>query len=967
MPGESPLWGGLLIGVTVSLLLALCGCGGVVINAAASAQLSLSANMLEFGNVTLNSSATKTLTITSSGNAPLTVSSVTVNGAEFAMSGTSFPATLEVGQAMTLQVSFAPVTASAAKGTITIAANSATQSTTTVTLTGNGIMSPSPQLSVSSDSLDFGSVTVNSTSTKRLTLTSSGNSALSVNSVAVTGAEFTVSGSSFPVILNPGESATLQVSFVPTVAGAANEKIEISSNSGSGSTTTVAVSGMGVQVASPELTLSAASIDFGGVAVNTESTKTVILSSSGGAALTIDSVKVAGAGFIISNATFPATLNPGQAVTLQVDFDPTVTGSATGAINISSNSSSGGSVMVSLHGTGITSATPQLTLSTNSLMFGAVVVNSTSTKVLTLTSSGTAALTIGSVAVSGSGFVISGATFPATLNPGQLVTLQVGFDPSVVGAASGSITISSNSLPGASMTVALSGTGAAAPNPELTLSASMLSFGSVAVNTTSTKALTLTSSGTGPLTIKSVSVAGSGFQISGATFPLTLDSSQSVTLQIAFDPIVQGGVTGTITISSNSSTSGTTAVSLSGTGTAAATPNLTLSASLLSFGNVNVNSSSGKTLTLTSSGTAAVAVNSVTVSGRGFVISGVILPATLNPGQAMTVQVTFDPTVTGLATGAITIGSDSSSSSTNTVALTGSGTAPQLSLSAASLDFGDVNLNTTSTKALNLTSSGTAALVINSVTAGSSGFGILGGTFPATLNPGQSITLQISFDPTTAGTVNGSITISTNSLSGAISTVALSGTGIANPVLMLSATGLDFGSDPVGTPLTLPVKLTSGGSSSVTVSSASITGAGFTFSGATFPVTLIPNVALTVQVQFDPVTTGAASGALTFTSDSSLGKVSIVTLAGNGTSTTTQHQVTLTWNPPVNSPVAVASYNIYRASGGSSSFQLLNAATSTTFVDLQVTTMTTYTYYVTSVDGAGTESIPSSKVTVTVP
>jgi hypothetical protein len=155
------------------------------------------------------------------------------------------------------------------------------------------------------------------------------------------------------------------------------------------------------------------------------------------------------------------------------------------------------------------------------------------------------------------------------LNPTQSVTLQVQFDPTAAGAASGQITISSNSTTGSTALVALSGTGTAA-NPQLTISATSLSFGSVAVNTATTQTLTLTSTGTTPVTVNSAAITGAGFSIIGGSFPVTLNPTQTLTLQLQFDPATAGALTGQITISSNSTTGSTAVVALSGTGTAVA-------------------------------------------------------------------------------------------------------------------------------------------------------------------------------------------------------------------------------------------------------------------------------------------------------------------------------------------------------------------------------------------------------------
>jgi fibronectin type 3 domain-containing protein len=88
-----------------------------------------------------------------------------------------------------------------------------------------------------------------------------------------------------------------------------------------------------------------------------------------------------------------------------------------------------------------------------------------------------------------------------------------------------------------------------------------------------------------------------------------------------------------------------------------------------------------------------------------------------------------------------------------------------------------------------------------------------------------------------------------------------------------------------------------------------------------------------------------------------------------GTGILAQHQVTLSWAAPVNSPAPVSGYNVYRAASGNTSFQILNtsADTVTSYVDQNVVSGAAYSYYVKSVDGAGNESLPSNQISVTIP
>lgn len=100
------------------------------------------------------------------------------------------------------------------------------------------------------------------------------------------------------------------------------------------------------------LELDSSSVAFGDVNLNSPSTQTLKLTSTGRDALIVDSVKLTGTGFAMAGAKFPITLNPGKFVTLDVEFDPKATGAVSGALTIASNSMTGSPTIVRLSGTG---------------------------------------------------------------------------------------------------------------------------------------------------------------------------------------------------------------------------------------------------------------------------------------------------------------------------------------------------------------------------------------------------------------------------------------------------------------------------------------------------------------------------------------------------------------------------------------------------------------------------------------
>ena len=274
-----------------------------------------------------------------------------------------------------------------------------------------------------------------------------GDFAGNLNPATITGAGFSIVGNSLPATLNSGQSMAIQVLFTPKNIGVASGQINIG-NTSSTDEIVVTINGRGTAVSgsqlSPQLTLSTETLSFDRVSLNTETTKLILVSSTGTAPVNLRAATVTGVGFSLVSGALPSTLSPGQSLTLQVRFSPTVTGSAMGKLVIESDSPAGDSI-VALNGTATAPATPKLVLSSGSVDFGNVTVNTTTMQSLTLSSIGTDAVTIHSVAPTGDGFSIFGASFPVTLNPMQSLTLRVQFSPRTIGAANGRLVIASNS------------------------------------------------------------------------------------------------------------------------------------------------------------------------------------------------------------------------------------------------------------------------------------------------------------------------------------------------------------------------------------------------------------------------------------------------------------------------------------------------------------------------------------------
>jgi hypothetical protein len=211
--------------------------------------------------------------------------------------------------------------------------------------------------------------------------------------------------------------------------------------------------------------------------------------------------------------------------------------------------------------------------------------------------------------------------------------------------------------------------------PALSINATSVAFGDVVVNSAATQSVTLTSTGTVPVTISSANLAGSGFKLSGFAFPSTLSPGQEETLNIAFDPAILGAATGQLTITSNSLSNGKAVIGLNGTGTSDAPRAISVSPASLSFGKGAIGTkSAAQTATLTNMSGLPLSISGIELEGTdptSFSVSN-NCGTSLATGGSCTVQVNFFPTAPGVASASLII-ADSAADSPQTVPLGGTG------------------------------------------------------------------------------------------------------------------------------------------------------------------------------------------------------------------------------------------------------------------------------------------------------
>src|SRR5271170_573311 len=422
--------------------------------AVASGSLSATPTSFSFGSLQVGTNQTQTETLKNVGGGSLTISQATVNGAGFSYTGLTLPMTLAANQSATFGVVFAPTTAGASSGSVSLTI-SGSSTTLDIALAGSGVAPAN--LTATPASLTFTNITVGQNQVQTETVTNTGGENATISGSTASGTGFSISGISTPLTLAPGQSTKFNVILTPPSAGNFSGSVSIASDA---SDPSLSVALSGTAVAPATLTATPTSLTFTSIPLGQNQTQTETVKNTGGVNATISAATASGTGFSLSGISTPLTLTPGQSTSFSVTFTPSSAGNFSGSVSITSDASNP-SLTIPLNGSG-TAAAGTLSVS-SSVAVGNVVVGTSGSASGTLTASG-ASVTVSSVSLGGtnlSEFSISGVTFPLTVTTTQPVPFTVTFTPGASGAASATASFASNASNTPSVT-SLTRTGTAA-------------------------------------------------------------------------------------------------------------------------------------------------------------------------------------------------------------------------------------------------------------------------------------------------------------------------------------------------------------------------------------------------------------------------------------------------------------------------------------------------------------------------
>ena len=776
----------------------------------------------DFGSIPVHSSSAPVLfTFTNQTSATVQLSTPTVTGDfSFGANPTGGPACtgpLAPNASCFLNLVFAPTVIGARTGMLTLPTSS---SPVVATLTGFGSLDPG--LSLNPSALIFNNVPGPTARTQTITLINTGSATLQIGTPTAGTSNFAATYFCAGLSLTPGDGCTINVTFTPTDA-LVSDTLQIPVTTSTSGLTTYTVSLTGAYTTEDSgIQIIPAQVNFGPNptgALGLTRQFTINNLTNQPLALTLSLPRQ----FVLAdpgsdpNLTC-AALAPYASCTFSATFLPLTNGDITGTIFAQATPADGSATLNGLaYLEGYGNGPGSLTVTYNGipgqsfLNFGELVPGQTSQQTLTFTNTSSANLTVRRL-LSDPTFLITSTNCGSTLTPSQSCTAAVTFapladgSPSVQAIYAGTLAAESDSLSSPDE-IGVEGSAAGPPSssPEFpivayALSTSSLTFPSTSVGSTSSpQIVTLSNTGTVAIHIAALQTTPDFTVQSGCA---TLLPSTSCVLYLSFtpQPLALNQTTSSTRISALEITSDASSsldfISLIGEAQPAP---LTLTPVALDFGSVELGATAALPLQVTNTSSVPLPFNSISVSTSNYAVTG-DCPArgsSLPAQSSCTLQVSFTPIKTGALPASLNI-SASSPAISLIAPITGTGTQSNLIAAPASLNFSGIALGASANLPLTLTNTGTAA-VTNLVFTLTGDYVITSPCPVATLVPGSSCTLIVTFTPTVTGPRSSTLTVSSSNPNSPFS-VPITGTGLAGGSFLLTVDGASSASAIVQSP-----------------------------------------------------------------------------------------------------------------------------------------------------------------------
>jgi len=392
-----------------------------------------------------STSPTQTMKLTNVGASSTSVK-VRINGSTSSIQMNSNCGTLAAGASCTIQLTYAPTSATDAGGGGVIIDSSSQISDQFLFADVAGLNTTDP-LQLSADLLSFNTVVVGQHSLPHpIVLTNATNSAITVPAPVISNKDFAVSANACTSALQPGQTCAIAIVYSPSAPG---PEVQATLTL-AGNTTQLTL--VGTPMAVPAVSAKPSSLTFSPLTADGTESLTVTVSNTGSTAIPVNAVATSSQAFTESDNCV-GTLASQQNCTVNVSFAPAgQIGAFSGTLWVSLNSGAI-ALPVALAGT----STADVTASPSSLDFGSVTVAGANSSPLSLLLTNVSNLAQSISPTLSGPFAASSSGCPASLAASQTCTIGIDFAPTQAGTQQGKMTVAfSDGTP--SLVVPLTGT-----------------------------------------------------------------------------------------------------------------------------------------------------------------------------------------------------------------------------------------------------------------------------------------------------------------------------------------------------------------------------------------------------------------------------------------------------------------------------------------------------------------------------
>jgi uncharacterized membrane protein len=833
---------------------------------------------LDFGAVVPGTAVTEEVAVSNVGSGDLTVDLPVLTGSvEFFLGASQFPCVVAPGATELIMVTYTPVDLVADAGEITVTSDDPDEPTVVVELLAD--TTPTPDIDLAPTALQFGQVLVGGSQALQATVTNVGTADLTLGTLAVVGtSEYTLGVDPSGAVLAPGDSTPVEVIYAPVDMGADVAQVEIPSDDPDENPVWLDLEGEDEPV--PDIDVDPLSLDFGQVDLGSASSDSIAVSNVGGADLQVGSISLSGsADFNWTSASLPGVIPPGVTALIYVTYGPTDDGADSGTLSIASDDAD--EPIVDVPVAGEATPYPDIDVDPVAVDFGDVVVDSTVTAEVVLSSVGTDDLQVYSCQYSGdANFWISVNPGNSTLAPGDAAVLEISFHPMDVVGYAGSVEVHSDDPDSSIIVVNVIGGGR---SPDIYVWPTVLDFGAVPVGSSSNLDAVVLNMGGADLELGTLNLYGSSeFLLDVDPSGAILAPGDSTLITVTYAPVNTSADTATIDVPSNDPDEASVYLQLSGEFDPIA--DIDVSPTLVTFSSVDVGQTYTTSVSVTNVGTGDLDVDVPVLSGSyEFSLNTSNFPITLASGMTRSFNVLYTPTDLADDAGQVTIASDDPDEPTVVVDLEGLPTpAPDIDVLPTSLTYGQVLLGQSIPLTANITNAGTLDLHLDTLTVdGTAEYAITVDPSGATLPPGSSAVVEVTYTPTNAGPDLADLEIPSDDPDEPVVVVPLVGADEPVPEIEVDPLTVDFGGVDIGLTRSENVEVTNLGGATLTVSAVYLSGSGdFTYAAGSLPGTLAPGASRTISVVYTPSDALPDGGVLTVVSDDADEPVVDVDLSG---------------------------------------------------------------------------------------